>query len=72
MNNRKERKKVIKELLDITDKEFTDEELIHQLTMTEIVENTNKDEKNTCGCTLCGKLGVYIQLYCRYDCLDGA
>ena len=47
MNNRKERKKVIKELLDITDKEFTDEELIHQLTMTEIVENTNKDEKNT-------------------------
>ena len=49
MNNRKERKKVIKELLDITDKEFTDEELIHQLTMTEIVENTNKDEKNTFG-----------------------
>ena len=49
MNNRKERKKVIKELLDITDKEFTDEELIHQLTMTEIVENTNKGEKNTFG-----------------------
>ena len=47
MNNRKERKKVIKELLDVTDKEFTDEELIHQLTMTEIVENTNKGEKNT-------------------------
>ena len=45
----KRKKKVIKELLDITDKEFTDEELIHQLTMTEIVENTNKDEKNTFG-----------------------
>ena len=36
-------------MLDITDKEFTDEKLIHQLTMTEIVENTNKDEKNTFG-----------------------
>ena len=47
MGNSKERKKVIKELLDITDKEFTDEELIRQLTMTEIVKNTDKGEKPT-------------------------
>lgn len=49
MGNSKERKKVIKELLDITDKEFTDEELIRQLTMTEIVKNTDKGEKPTFG-----------------------
>lgn len=49
MGNSKERKKVIKELLDITDKEFTDEELIRQLTMTEIVKNTDKGEKPSFG-----------------------
>lgn len=49
MGNSKERKKVIKELLDITDKEFTDEELIRQLTMTEVVKNTDKGEKPTFG-----------------------
>ena len=38
----------LQELLDITDKEFTDEELIQQLTMTEIVEN-NSNEKTTFG-----------------------
>lgn len=38
----------IKKQLDITDKEFTDEELIQQLTMTEIVEN-NSNEKTTFG-----------------------
>ena len=48
MKKGKERAKIIKELLDITDKEFTDEELIHQLTMTEIVEN-NSNEKTTFG-----------------------
>ncbi len=45
----KERKKVIRELLDITDKEFTDEELIRQLTMTEVVKNTDKGEKPSFG-----------------------
>lgn len=48
MKKGKERAKIIKELLDITDKEFTDEELIQQLTMTEIVEN-NSNEKITFG-----------------------
>lgn len=48
MKKGKERAKIIKELLDITDKEFTDEELIQQLTMTEIVEN-NSNEKTTFG-----------------------
>ena len=48
MTKGKERAKIIKELLDITDKEFTDEELIQQLTMTEIVEN-NSNEKTTFG-----------------------
>ena len=48
MKKGKERAKIIKELLDITDKEFTDEELIQQLTMTEIVEN-NSNEKATFG-----------------------
>lgn len=49
MGNSKERKKVIKELLDITDQEFTDEELIRQLTMTEVVKNTDKGEKPSFG-----------------------
>ena len=31
MKHTSERKRIIKELLDINDKEFTDEELIHQL-----------------------------------------
>lgn len=48
MKKGKERAKIVKELLDITDKEFTDEELIQQLTMTEIVEN-NSNEKTTFG-----------------------
>ena len=48
MKKGKEIAKIIKELLDITDKEFTDEELIQQLTMTEIVEN-NSNEKTTFG-----------------------
>ncbi len=49
MGNSKERKKVIKELLKITDKEFTDEELIRQLTMTEVVKNTDQGEKPSFG-----------------------
>ena len=49
MKNEKERRKVIKELLDVTDKEFTDEELILQLIATEVTKNTDKDEKLSLG-----------------------
>lgn len=44
-----ERRKVIKELLDVTDREFTDEELIRQLTLTGITQRTAQDEKSTLG-----------------------
>ena len=44
-----ERRKVIKELLDVTDREFTDEELIRQLTMTGIAQRAAQDEKSTLG-----------------------
>lgn len=44
-----ERRKVIKELLDVTDREFTDEELICQLTMTGITQKAAQDEKSTLG-----------------------
>lgn len=44
-----ERRKVIKELLDVTDREFTDEELIRQLTMTGITQRAAQDEKSTFG-----------------------
>ena len=43
------RRKVIKELLDVTDREFTDEELIRQLTMTGITQRAAQDEKSTLG-----------------------
>ena len=49
MANSKERKKIIKELLHITDEEFSDEELIHKLTMTEITEGTHKEDKPSIG-----------------------
>ena len=44
-----ERRRVIKELLDVTDREFTDEELIRQLTMTGITQRAAQDEKSTLG-----------------------
>ncbi len=44
-----ERRKVIKELLDVTDREFTDEELIRQLTMTGITQRAAQDENSTLG-----------------------
>ena len=44
-----ERRKVIKELLDVTDREFTDEELIRQLTLTGITQRAAQDEKCTLG-----------------------
>lgn len=45
MKSGNERKKIIRELLNRTDQEFTDEELIHQLIMTNITENSNETEK---------------------------
>ena len=44
MKSGNERKKIIRELLNRTDQEFTDEELIHQLIMTNITENSNETE----------------------------
>ena len=44
-----ERRKVIKELLDVTDREFTDEELIRQLTLTALTQRAAQDEKSTLG-----------------------
>lgn len=44
-----ERRNVIKELLDVTDREFTDEELIRQLTLTGITQRAAQDEKSTLG-----------------------
>ena len=49
MKKSKERNKIIKELLDITDREFTDEELIHKLIMTEMTEKDSDGEKTSFG-----------------------
>ena len=49
MKSGNERKKIIRELLNRTDQEFTDEELIHQLIMTSVTENADRDEKMTLG-----------------------
>ena len=49
MKSGNERKKIIRELLNRTDQEFTDEELIHQLIMTNITENSNETEKLSFG-----------------------
>ena len=49
MKTEKERRKIIRELLDGTDREFTDEELIHQLIMTSVTENADRNEKQTLG-----------------------
>lgn len=49
MKNQEERKKIIRELLQDTDREFTDEELIHQLTITRITENADAKEKTNFG-----------------------
>ena len=45
MRTGNERKKIVKELLDVTDKEFTDEELIHELIATNITMDNKKEEK---------------------------
>ena len=49
MRPKKERSRIIKELLDVTDREFTDEELIKQLTKTEITENSNENSRVSFG-----------------------
>lgn len=49
MTNAKERKKIIKELLHVTDEEFSDEELIRRLTMTEITSVAEKEERPSFG-----------------------
>ncbi len=49
MKKSKQRNQIIKELLDITDREFTDEELIHRLIMTEMTENSDSEEKMSFG-----------------------
>ena len=49
MKKSKQRNQIIKELLDITDREFTDEELIHRLIMTEMTENSDSEEKVSFG-----------------------
>lgn len=49
MRTGSERKKIVKELLDVTDKEFTDEELIHELIATNITMDNKKEEKLSLG-----------------------
>ena len=49
MKKTKQRNQIIKELLDITDREFTDEELIHRLIMTEMTEPSDSEEKVSFG-----------------------
>ena len=49
MKKSKQRNQIIKELLDITDREFTDEELMHRLIMTEMTENSDSEEKVSFG-----------------------
>ena len=49
MRTGKERKKIVKELLDVTDKEFPDEELIHELIATNITMDNKKEEKLSLG-----------------------
>ena len=49
MKKTKHRNEIIKRLLDITDREFTDEELIHRLIMTEMTENSDSEEKVSFG-----------------------
>ena len=42
MKNGNERKKIVKELLDLTDREFTDEELIHELISTKVTKRSEQ------------------------------
>ena len=49
MNNQKNKKKIIKELLHDSDKELTDEQLIGELLSTDVTENIEKKEKISFG-----------------------
>ena len=49
MRTGNERKKIVKELLDVTDKEFTDEELIHELIATNSTMDNKEEEKLSFG-----------------------
>ncbi|MFR8207778.1 hypothetical protein [Hominenteromicrobium sp.] len=72
------RNQIISELLHVTDEEFTDEELIHQLIATEVTKKRRQGRAHDvwAACrrrsgALCGQLGVYFQLYRRHGHLDG-
>ena len=45
MNTQKNRAEIVKELLHITDKELTDEELLKEILSTDISENSEKNER---------------------------
>ena len=49
MNYKKDRKRIIKELLNVTDKEFTDEELVSTLTSTSVTQSLKREQKVTFG-----------------------
>lgn len=49
MNYKKDRKRIIKELLNVTDKEFTDEELVSTLTSTSVTQSPKREQKVTFG-----------------------
>lgn len=49
MNYRKDRKRIIKELLNVTDKEFTDEELVSTLISTSVTQSPKREQKVTFG-----------------------
>ena len=49
MNIKKERQRIVAELLNGTDREFTDEELMHELLDTSISCNSEKSERTTFG-----------------------
>ena len=49
MNIKKERQRIVAELLNGTDRKFTDEELMHELLDTSVSCNSEKSEKTTFG-----------------------
>ena len=70
MKSGNERKKIIRELLNRTDQEFTDEELIHQLIMTDR-KAVLRPESIRRSSEICRKLGIYLQLYRCHGRMDG-
>ena len=49
MDSRKNKKKIIRELLHESDKELTDDELLAEILDTSVVENSEKNEKLSFG-----------------------